>query len=217
MITLPPFYPILDTAALERRQYPLLLAAEALLEAGARLLQLRHKGSFTRKMFEQAEYAARLCRHFGASLIVNDRADIAMMLDAGLHVGQDDIAPQHARRLLGERRVIGFSTHNADQLRAAAGEPVDYVALGPIFATSSKPAPDPVVGLEGLRRWRPLAPQPLVAIGGIRIENAGQVLEAGADSVAVIGDLLPEELNKKTLRERVERWLLLARPPTPVS
>jgi len=208
---LPRFYPILDTGALARHNYPPLLAAEAMLEAGARILQLRHKGYFSRQLFEQAEYVGRLCRHFGARWIVNDRADLAVLLDAGLHVGQDDLPPAAARRLMGPDRAVGFSTHNPAQMELAAGEPVDYLALGPIFATASKENPDPVVGLEQLRQWRTLTPRPVVAIGGIRRDNAAAVLEAGADSVAVIGDLLPEECTKTSVRKRVEEWIALVR------
>ncbi len=204
---LPRLYPILDTAALERRGFPLLLAAEAMLEGGARILQLRHKGHFTREMFDQAEYVGKLCRHFGAAWIVNDRADLAMLLGAGLHLGQDDLAPADARRLMGSGAFIGYSTHNEAQLRAAASEPVDYVALGPIFATASKAKPDPAVGLEGLRAWRGLSARPLVAIGGLTLENASTTLAAGADSVAAIGGLLPGELSKKSLRRRTEEWV----------
>jgi thiamine-phosphate pyrophosphorylase len=203
---LPRLYPILDTATLEHRGFPPLLAAEAILEAGARILQFRHKGHFSRGTFECAEYVGRLCRHFGATFVVNDRADIAAILGAGLHLGQDDPAPAAARRIAGPDAMIGFSTHNEAQLRAAAHEPVDYVALGPIFGTSSKGNPDPVVGVEQLRAWRALTARPLVAIGGIMLESAQQVIAAGADAVAVIGDLLPEELSKKSLRARVEEW-----------
>ncbi len=204
---LPRFYPILDTQALELRRFPLLLAAEAALEGGARILQLRHKGNFSRQLFDQAEYAARLCRHFDALWIVNDRADMASLLDAGCHLGQQDLAPADARRLLGPGRPIGFSTHSDGQLRAAAAEPIDYVALGPIFATGGKGHPDPVVGVDRLAQWRRLTDRPLVAIGGICRENAAGVLAAGAESVAVIGDLLPSESTKAALRKRVEEWL----------
>ena len=187
-MNLPRFYPILDTAALSRCGISPQAAAAAILSAGARILQFRHKQHFDRVMFSEAEVIAQLCRQHGAVFVVNDRADIAALLDAALHLGQDDLQPAGARKLL-PQRVIGFSTHNEFQLRAAADEPVDYLALGPVFATPSKLNPDPVVGLEDLRRLRPLSRLPLVAIGGITRANAQAALDAGADSVAVIGDL----------------------------
>jgi thiamine-phosphate pyrophosphorylase len=147
-----------------------------------------------------------LCREAGAELIVNDRADFALLLGAGLHLGQDDLAPRDARRLMGSGAAIGFSSHNRAQLSAAGGEPVDYVALGPVFGTASKRNPDPVVGVEEIRRCRGLVEKPLVAIGGITLENASQVWKAGADSVAVIGGLLPEPATAQSLRERMEEW-----------
>ena len=205
-MTLPRLYPILDTASLAARACPLETAARVLIEGGARILQLRHKGHWPRTLFEQAERIRNLCGEAGVQFMVNDRADMAVLLDAGLHVGQDDMAPQDARRVLGPGRPLGFSTHNDAQLRAAAAEPADYLALGPIFSTGSKQNPDPVVGVGQLRRWRPLAARPLVAIGGITRHNALSVLEAGADSLAVIGDLLPEPCMAETLRERIEEW-----------
>jgi thiamine-phosphate pyrophosphorylase len=203
---LPRLYPILDTGVLARRSCDAITAAEAMLAAGARILQFRHKGHYSRQVFGEAEKVAELCRRAGALFVIDDRADVAMLLDAGLHVGQDDLPPQDARRLVGPGRLLGFSTHNEAQLRAAASEPADYIAVGPIFGTTSKEKPDPVVGVEELRRLRALETRPLVAIGGITRENALAVLEAGADSVAVIGDLLPAECNLESMRERMEQW-----------
>lgn len=180
-------------------------AAAAMLEGGAGILQFRHKGHFSRMVFEQAERVAALCRAAGALFLIDDRADVAVLLDAGLHIGQDDLAPRDARRLIGPGRILGFSTHNAAQLAAAAGEPVDYLALGPIFATRSKQNPDPLVGLAGLAEAKKQACL-LVAIGGIRRENALEVLAAGADSVAVIHDILPETCTFATVRARMEEW-----------
>jgi thiamine-phosphate pyrophosphorylase len=214
-MTLPPLYPILDTELLDRRSCPLETAAEAMLEGGAAILQIRHKGHFSRRRFEEAERVAALCRRFGAIVIVDDRADIARLLEAGLHLGQEDLPPRLARKVLGPEALVGFSTHNAEQLRAAAAEPADYLALGPIFETGSKRNPDPVVGLERLREWRPLTPRPLVAIGGITRANAIAVLQAGADSVAVIGDLLPESCTRDTLRQRMEEWQQLVKTHRP--
>ncbi len=204
---LPPFYPILDTGVLERRGCGLVEAAEAIVEAGARILQFRHKGPFSRRAFAAAEHVAGLCRERGVLFVVDDRADVAKLLDAGVHLGQEDLPPAAARRILGEGAVIGFSTHNRAQLEAAASEPVDYVALGPIFATQTKERPDPVVGLDGLRALRPLTERPLVAIGGITRAAAKQVLAAGADSVAVISDLYPDECTPETIHARTREWL----------
>src|SRR5947209_9458981 len=203
---LPRVYPILDTESLDRRGIPLETAAAAFLDGGAGILQLRHKLHWSRAFFDSARTVARLCREAGTPLIVNDRADFAMLLDAGLHLGQDDLSPRDARHLVGPDTTIGFSSHNINQLCAAGGEPVDYVALGPIFTTASKRNPDPVTGVEEILRCRPLIDKPLVAIGGITQENALEVLAAGADSVAVIGGLLPESPTAFALRERMEQW-----------
>ena len=209
---LPRVYPILDAETLERRGLSPEAVAAAWLEGGAGILQIRQKGHWGREFFDAAQRVARLCREAGADLIVNDRADFALLLGAGLHVGQDDLAPRDARRLMGSDAAIGFSSHNAAQLVPAGGEPVDYVALGPIFATGSKANPDPVVGVDELARCRGLVEKPLVAIGGITLENAAAVWRAGADSVAVIGGLLPEQATAQSLRERMEEWAGLAGP-----
>lgn len=174
-----------------------------MLEAGVRVLQIRHKESWSRHLFEEAGKVARLCELHKALLIVDDRADIAMLLGSGLHVGQDDLSPDDARKLIGSSAALGYSTHNAEQLAAAVKEPVDYVALGPMFPTQSKANPDPVVGVERLRDWRRLTEHPLVAIGGITRANVLEVFEAGADSVAVIGDVLPED---GLIVKRIEEW-----------
>ena len=208
---LPRVYPILDTESLERRDVALETAAAAFLDGGAGILQVRHKAHWSRAFFESASAVARLCREAGATLVVNDRADFALLLGAGLHVGQDDLSPRDARRLMGPDAAIGFSSHNVAQLCAAGGEPVDYVALGPVFATASKRNPDPVTGVEEVRRCRSLIEKPLVAIGGITQENAVDVLRAGADSVAVIAGLLPERGTAHSLRERMEQWQQLVK------
>src|SRR4029079_13927730 len=123
-------------------------AAAAFLDGGASILQIRHESHWGRDIFESAKRVARLCREHGATLIVNDRADIALLLEAGLHVGQDDLPPRDARKIMGSDAPIGFSSHNVNQRGAAGGEPVDYVALGPVFSTASKLNPDPVTGVE---------------------------------------------------------------------
>jgi len=201
---LPRVYPILDTGLLARHGIAPAAAAEAVLNAGAQILQLRHKAFFLRADYEVAQSISDLCRQAGALFVINDRADIALLLGAALHLGQEDLPPA-AARVLSNEMAIGFSTHNEHQLLAGDREPVDYLAIGPIFATGSKENPDPVVGLEELRRLRPLTRKPLVAIGGITRAQAGKVWQAGADSIAVIGDLLPE------IGERTMEWLALAR------
>lgn len=206
---LPPFYPLLDTGLLERRGLSVEDAAEAVLEGGARILQFRHKGLISRETLASIDRIAELCHRAGAALVMNDRADVAMLAGTGLHVGQDDLPAEAARGLLGAGRTIGLSTHNEAQLRAAATAPVDYVALGPLFATSTKDNPDPVVGLDEFRRLRAVSAKPMVAIGGITRENAAAAMEAGADSLAVISDLLPDNLSKYTLRLRTEEWVRL--------
>jgi thiamine-phosphate pyrophosphorylase len=203
---LPRVYPIVDTECLATRQISIEKAAGAFLDGGAGILQIRHKGHWSRAIFDAARAVARLCREAGATFIVNDRADIAMLLDAGVHVGQDDLAPRDVRKLIGPDAVLGYSSHNLDQLCAAGGEPVDYVAFGPVFRTATKQNPDPVVGVDEIRRCRPLLEKPLVAIGGITLENARSVLDAGADSLAVIAGLLPESPTAQSLRTRMEQW-----------
>jgi thiamine-phosphate pyrophosphorylase len=204
-------YPILDCDTLRAHGCSVIDAAEALLDGGARILQYRHKEFWSREIVAEAERVGELCRTRGALFIVNDRADYAKMLGAGVHVGQDDLPPRAARELLGDDAVIGYSTHNAAQLEAAAGEPVDYVALGPVFGTASKRNPDPVVGVGNIESWRSLVPQPMVAIGGITRANARDVWAAGAEMVAVIGDLYGGVCDAGSIRERMCEWLRLTR------
>lgn len=208
---LPRVYPILDTDSLERVKIPMFRAAAAMLEAGAEILQFRHKGFWSRAVFEDAQHVARLCREAGANFVVDDRADMALLLRAGLHLGQEDLPPRDARRLMGPDPLIGYSTHNREQLSAGKEEPVDYLGFGPVFATSSKRNPGPVTALDQLRQLRPLVDRPLVAIGGITRENASLVFEAGADAVAVIADLVPEDCSETSLKRRMEEWQQLAR------
>jgi thiamine-phosphate pyrophosphorylase len=182
-------YPILD-----RTCFPdsgaLLLAAEALVAAGCALIQYRNKQASARQVLDEArELRARLGE--GIKLIMNDRADLCLAAGFdGLHVGQDDLSPEAGRRIIGADRWLGVSTHNPEQLALADQTSADYLAIGPVFATASKAHPDPVVGLEGVRRARELTRKPLVAIGGITRGNARSLIEAGADAVAVISDLL---------------------------
>lgn len=206
---LPRVYPIVDTATLEHLSFNPVHAAAALLEGGARILQFRHKAFWSREVFAQAEEIAALCRDASASFVVNDRADYAALLHADLHLGQDDLLPADARLVTGNTATIGFSTHNPDQMRAAESEPVDYVAFGPVFTTASKERPDPTVGIAGLRTVRSLTQKPLVAIGGITRDNASMCWSAGADSVAIIADLLPSPCTHRTMRDRMAEWLRL--------
>ena len=170
---------------------------------GATLIQLREKYLSPRELYGEAEEALRVAHARGARLMINDRVDIALALQVdGVHLGQDDLSPSVARRLLGEGAVIGFSTHNVEQARAAANMPVDYIAIGPIFSTATKADPDPVVGLDGVRRVRDvIGGIPLVAIGGITVQNAAKVISAGADAIAVISALLkdPTRIQERTM------------------
>jgi thiamine-phosphate pyrophosphorylase len=188
-INLPKLYPITDSrlSRLSHAEQVRRLAA-----GGATFIQLREKHLTPREFYKEAEEALRVARSCGVRLIVNDRVDIALALKAsGVHLGQDDLPPAAARELLGERAIIGFSTHTVEQATKAARLPVDYIAIGPIFETNSKENPDAVVGLEGLRRVRlAVGKIPLVAIGGIKRESILKTLAAGADAVAVISLLL---------------------------
>ncbi len=188
-IQLPPLYAILDVGQVQTTS-DLLVFAKELCAGGCTLLQYRNKNGNARVMLEQAR---ELKGHLGDSvrLLMNDRADLCLAADFdGVHVGQEDLSPESVRKIIGPDRWLGVSTHNPDQLTEANLTSADYLAIGPVFATSSKERPDPVVGLEGVRRARGLTRKPLVAIGGITRANAASVIEAGADSVAMISDLL---------------------------
>ena len=198
---LPKLYPITD-----RLMSGLTHAEQVarLCEGGARLVQLREKRLAAREFYAEASEALKVARRFGARLIVNDRVDVALAVGAdGVHLGQDDMPPEAARALLGEGKIVGFSTHNVGQAIEAARLPIDYMALGPVFDTSSKENPDPVVGLEGVRRVRVAVGRSvrLVAIGGLTAAGAPSVLAAGADAVAVIGALVnttdPAEITRR--------------------
>ncbi len=191
---LPRLYAILDAACFPDAN-ALYAAAEDLASAGVTLIQYRNKSGNARFMLEQAQELRRRSRAGVPAphvrLIMNDRADLCLAADFdGVHVGQDDLSPESVRKIIGPDRWLGVSTHNPEQVREADQTSADYVAIGPVFATSSKTNPDPVIGLEGVGRARQLTGKPLVAIGGITRANAAPVIEAGADSVAVISDLL---------------------------
>jgi thiamine-phosphate pyrophosphorylase len=168
----------------------LFATAEELAAGGVTLLQYRNKTGSARQILEDAR---ELRRRLGKSvrLIMNDRADLCVAAGYdGLHVGQEDLSPEGARRVIGPELWLGVSTHNPEQLKEAEATGADYIAIGPVFVTSSKEHPDPVIGLEGVRQARQLTRKPLVAIGGITRANALEVIQAGADSVAVISDLV---------------------------
>jgi thiamine-phosphate pyrophosphorylase len=187
----PRLYPILDPAQF-RNAEAMFAAAEELVAAGVTFLQYRNKSGSARQMLEHAYTLKRLVGS-GVKLIMNDRADLCLAAGFdGLHVGQDDLSPESARLIIGGDHWLGVSTHNPEQLAQADKTSADYLAIGPVFGTTSKANPDPAVGLAGVRRARELTRKPLVAIGGITRANARSVLEAGADSVAVISDLLRE-------------------------
>jgi thiamine-phosphate pyrophosphorylase len=181
---------------------------ELLSEGGATLIQLREKEMPAREFYEQAKAAVAVAAQRGVQLLINDRVDIALAVRAhGVHLGQDDMPPEAARRLLGPDAVIGYSTHNIEQAIAATKLPIDYLAIGPIFATTTKTDTAPVLGLEGLRTVRQATGGfPLVAIGGITSANAAAVIAAGADSVAVISAVLtdPTRITEATRKLKLE-------------
>jgi len=194
IISLPRFYPILDASCFPDTD-ALLKAAEQLVAAGVRVLQYRNKSGDAARMLIDARELRQRVLYSGSGdsviLIMNDRADLCLAADfEGVHVGQDDLSPASARKIVGPNRWLGVSTHNPAQVIEADKTSADYVAIGPVFGTVSKANPDPIVGLEGVREARKLTTKPLVAIGGITRSNCAEVIEAGADSVAVISDLI---------------------------
>lgn len=197
---LPRLYAIID-AAFFPDTLALLAFAGELRDTGVALFQYRNKTVNARQMLSHARELRRKLE--GVPLIMNDRADLCLAAGFdGVHVGQDDLSVEGVRRVVGEKLWVGISTHVPEQVEAAAATSADYVAVGPVFTTSSKANPDPVIGLEGVRVARSLTRKPLVAIGGITRENCRSVVEAGADSVAVISDLLGSP------RQSAEEFLL---------
>ncbi len=187
-IVLPRLYVILDATLLNNSPFD---CARELAAGGVRLLQYRDKAASARDLLETARKLVSSLNSYGSSLIVNDRPDVAALAGAaGVHVGQEDLDPVQARAVVGEEMWVGVSTHNLEQFRRAAATSADYIAVGPIFSTTSKANPDPVVGLELIRQVRLLTDKAIVAIGGITLDHAASVIAAGADSVAVIRDVL---------------------------
>ena len=182
-------YAILDASCFASPQL-LFNAADELANAGLNILQYRNKNADACTMLSQAkELKTRIGSRL--TLIMNDRADLCLAAEFdGVHVGQDDLSPESARKIIGTQRWLGVSTHNPEQVAEADRTSADYIAIGPVFATASKANPDPIIGLAGVRRARELTTKPLVAIGGINRQNCLSVIEAGADSIAVISDLV---------------------------
>jgi thiamine-phosphate pyrophosphorylase len=196
-LKLPRVYPITDRSisSLSHEEQ-----VRRLIAGGATLVQLREKTDSPRAFFEDAANALRLARDAGLALIINDRVDLAIALGAdGVHLGQADMPVSAARNLLGSTAIIGYSTHNLDQVKAALDLPIDYLAFGPIFETRTKKDPDPIAGVDTLRAVRAITGNlPIVAIGGIQRSNLPEVLSSGADSAAVISEILrtPENIVK---------------------
>lgn len=200
-LVMPRLYVILDAALVHRAVLGL---AEQLIDAGVRLLQYRDKAGTAAATLETSKALAQIAYKSAATFFVNDRPDIAFLSGAsGVHLGQDDLSVEQARSVVGRDHRVGVSTHNREQFITAAATSADYIAIGPIFTTTSKANPDPVVGTETISQLRALTDKPIVAIGGIRLESAEAVLQAGANSVAVISDILLA----RDPRERAARFV----------
>jgi thiamine-phosphate pyrophosphorylase len=200
---LPRFYPITDVrlSGLSHAEQ-----VERLAAGGATMIQLREKTASPRAFYTAALEAMKVARRLNVRIIINDRVDIVIAVNAdGVHLGQEDVPPDRARRLLGESRIVGFSTHGLKQAVEAEGLPIDYIAIGPVFQTSTKEDPDAVVGLEVIAATRRQTSKPLVAIGGITLSRSASVIEAGADSVAVISDLFSTGDISERAREFIDR------------
>jgi thiamine-phosphate pyrophosphorylase len=208
-LLLPRLYAILDADAAANARWTLIDLASACLAGGARFLQVRGKNAASGWLLDTAAAIVERGRACGAIVIVNDRADIARLAGAdGVHLGQDDLAPAGAREVMGGAAIVGLSTHTPGQIHAALAQPISYLAIGPVFTTATKATGYDAVGVERVRlasrraRTRHL---PLVAIGGITLESAPEVIEAGTDAVAVIGDLLSTGDPERRVRAYVER------------
>lgn len=193
MITLPRLYAIIDPAlSQDPSQTGIASYAREMIEGGVTLIQLRCKSEGPKKILSYARELRRVADlNAGVRLVMNDRADYCLAADFdGVHMGQDDLSPEGARKVVGPERWLGVSTHNLEQVSRIEKTSADYIAIGPVFETTTKINPDPVIGLEGVRAARAATSKPLVAIGGITLENCRSVIEAGADSVAIISALL---------------------------
>ncbi len=197
-LLIPKIYPITDTR-LTRLSHT--EQVKRLIEGGAELIQLREKHTSARIFYDDAKAALEIARKHSVKIIINDRVDLALALKAdGVHLGQDDLSPEKARKILGMQALVGYSTHSIEQAIEAVKFPIDYAAIGPVFATTTKESPDQLVGIEGVRKVREkIGNFPLVAIGGITSENYLEVFQNGADSVALIRSILfpPEQISEK--------------------
>jgi thiamine-phosphate pyrophosphorylase len=202
-----PLYVIVDAEVLAARSVSLAGFARDLRAADVTLLQYRDKTGSPQEILRACAILRDAMVGSGCKLILNDRADLAVLANFdGVHVGQGDLSPEDARRVVGPERIVGVSTHTDEQVRLADQSCADYVAIGPVFATGTKPDASPIVGLEGVRRARALTRKPLVAIGGITRANARSVIDAGADSVAVISSLFaPGESPQQVARDFLAR------------
>jgi thiamine-phosphate pyrophosphorylase len=204
--SLPRLYPIVDAGFLASRGVETEAFAASLLDAGVALLQYRNKSGSSQEVLRNAVLIRKGLHGRTCRLIMNDKPDLAVLSEwDGVHVGQEDMCPEDARRVVGSERLIGVSTHSDAQVRLADLSGADYIAVGPVFTTGTKVDAEPVIGLEGVRRARALTAKPIVAIGGITRTNACSVIDAGADSVAVISALLIEgEPVEKVARDFIE-------------
>jgi len=193
-LQLPKIYPVTDTRLAKISHAA---QVEKLVEGGATIVQLRDKHAAPKDFYEAAKEALEIARRRNVKIIINDRVDLALALGAdGVHLGQNDLPPEQARKILGESAIIGFSTHNIEQAISAVRLPINYLAIGPVFTTRTKDNPEKAVGLETVKRVREaIGDFPLVAIGGITSENFREVLAAGADSLAIIADLISDSSN----------------------
>jgi len=203
-----PLYAIIDRGMLDARGIAVQAFAAELREAGVRLVQYRDKKNGDEEILRTAREIEAVFAGTGSRLILNDRIDLAVRLEWGVHVGQGDAPVAAAREMSADSEfIVGLSNHNEKQLREAEGTSASYIAIGPVYGTTTKPDAEPVVGLEGVRKARSLTTKPLVAIGGISHETARDVIDAGADCVAVIGALLPAD--GMTTRQRAEELMAL--------
>jgi thiamine-phosphate pyrophosphorylase len=187
-LVLPRLYVILDAGLLT---VPEIECAQELSDAGVRLVQYRNKRASARELLDSSRKLVSQLAPLKVLVVVNDRPDVAALAGAqGVHVGQEDLDAEKARQVVGTEKLVGVSTHNLEQFQSAAASSADYIAIGPIFATGTKSNPDPVIGTEFIRKVSLLTDKPIVAIGGITLERAPEIIESGADSVAVISDIL---------------------------
>lgn len=186
---LPPIYPIIDNSISPSNKIKEI--AQDMVAGGARIIQFRAKGLFSKEFLESALIIRRITKDSGVVFIVNDRVDVALLADAdGVHLGQDDLPVKEARKLLGANKIIGYSTHNMREALEAKKLPIDYISFGPIFPTKTKPDAQTPKGLKGLAEARKAVDMPIVAIGGITEANMRHAFMEGVDSVAMISDIL---------------------------